>query len=94
MSSTKEAHSTTPNNEEESEVPNMQEEETSQAKRTATLVQKEGSIATLFTTSGSSIFWVHGTLHTVRFTVMLDSGVTLNFINSLLVAKRALHTME
>lgn len=80
-----------PNNEEESKLPNLQE--TNYAERIGTLLQK-GFISTLSTTSRCSIFWVHGTLEGEKFTFMLDSGATLNFINSSLVAKMAFHMVE
>jgi len=50
-------------------------------KRIATLVQCGGSVA-LAGSSRCTVFRVRGTLQGQRVTVMLDSGATLNFINS------------
>ena len=52
--------------------------------RIAALIKRGGSIA-LVGNPKCTIFRVRGTLQGQRVTVMLDSGTTLNFINSSLV---------
>lgn len=60
-------------------------------KRIFALVQRRGTIA-LASSLRCTIFRVRGTLQGKRITVMLDSGATLNFINSSLVKRRSLPT--
>ena len=55
----------------------------------AALVQCGGFIA-LASSPRCTVFRVQGTLQGQRVTVMLDSGATLNFINSSLVQQRGL----
>lgn len=62
--------------------------------RISTLVHKGSTIAALTSTPECSVFRVCGTLQGQRVIVMLDSGATLNSINSSLVTKRGLHTKE
>ena len=52
--------------------------------RIAALIQRRGSIA-LAGSPRCTVFRVRGTLRGQRVTKMLDSGATLNFINSSLV---------
>ena len=70
------------------------DEEITQQERINALVQKGGSIATLTTATGSGIFRFRGTLHRKRVPIMIDSGATLNFINSSLVTSKGLHVVE
>ena len=57
--------------------------------RIATLIKRGGSIA-LAGSPRCTVFRVQGTPQGQRVTVMLDSGATLNFINSSLVQQRNL----
>ena len=57
--------------------------------RIAALVQRRGTIA-LARSPSCIVFRVQGTLQGQRVMVMLDSGATLNFINSSLVKQRGL----
>ena len=60
-------------------------------KRIAALIQRGGFIE-LAGSPRCTVFRVRGTLQGQRVTVMLDSGATLNFINSSLVQRRGLPT--
>ena len=66
------------------------DEEITQQERINALKQKGGSITTLTTPTGGGIFRVHDTLYEKRVPIMIDSGATLNFINSSLVTSKSL----
>lgn len=87
------------NNEEENEEDGQQstgkaKENIDHIERISTLVCRGGAIAALTSTPECSVFRVRGTLQGQRVIVMLDSGATLNSINSSLVTRRGLHTEE
>ena len=78
----------------EEQLPPATDGEITQQERINALIQKGGSIATLTTLTGSGIFRVRDTLHEKRVPIMIDSGATLNFINSSLVTSKGLHAVE